>query len=166
MSKLLVAEAALLVFCSVIAVPLVASVVWFLRRGALRGRRRRTWRLAALRRWFTPRRLAVAGGGLFLLAITGWWVVDWLHVESPSTSGYAEVVDTAADLDGVEWVEVDGAADPAARQKLVSERWRRGLPLLGAIGLLVAGWVALAHLGVLDPQQHRRVATARVKDRR
>lgn len=151
MSKLLVAESALLVLGGVIAIVLVGGVVWLVRRGRLLGRQRGGWRLPAFGRWATPRRLALTGGGLFLVAATGWWVVDWLHADAPSIDDQFQVANLAADnLDGAEWVEVEGALDPAARQKLVSERWRRGLPILVFIGLLVAGWVALAHSGLLD----------------
>lgn len=150
MSKLLVAETALLVLCSAIALALVTGVVWLVRRRTKRGRHRGL-RLVAIRRWLTPRRLALAGGGLFMMAATGWWVVDWLHASAPATDHQLSVAAVATeDLDGAEWVEVDAALDAAGRQKLAEERWRRGLPLLVVIGLLVAGWVALAHSGLLD----------------
>ncbi|HJT34138.1 MAG TPA: hypothetical protein VJ783_18975 [Pirellulales bacterium] len=151
MSKLLVAETALLVLCSAIALALVTGVVWIVRRRTKRGRRRRALRLVAIRHWLTPRRLALASGGLFMIAATGWWVVDWLHASAPATDHQLSVAAVAMeDLDGAEWVEVESALDAAGRQKIADERWRRGLPLLVVIGLLVAGWVALAHSGLLD----------------
>lgn len=162
MSKLLVAESALLVLGGVIAIVLVGGVVWLVRRGQRRRRRHRGWRFAAFGRWLTPRRLALTGGGLFLVGATGWSVINWLHADAPSIDDQLQVADLATDnLDGAEWVEVDGALDPAARQKLVSERWRRGLPILLVIGLLVAGWVALAHSGLLDSGQRGASVAAR-----
>lgn len=162
MSKLLVAETALLALCSAIAIALVTGTIWLVHRRPRRGRRHRALRLVAIRRWLTPRRLALTGGGLFMIAATGWWVVDWLHASAPATDHQLSVAAVATeDLDGAEWVEVEAAIDAAGRQKLADERWRRGLPLLGVIGLLVAGWVALAHSEVLESGQRGTPLAAR-----
>lgn len=162
MSRLLVAETALLALCSAVAIALVTGTIWLVRRRPRRGRRHRGLRLVAIRRWLTPRRLALASGGLFLIAATGWWVVDWLHASAPATDHQLSVAAVATeDLEGAEWVEVDAALDPAAPQKLADERWRRGLPLLVVIGMLVAGWVVLAHSGILDSAQRGAPLAAR-----
>lgn len=161
MSRLFVAETALLVLCSAIALALVTGVVWLVRRGPKRGRRRRALRFVAIRHWLTPRRLALTGGGLFMVVATGWWLLDWLHAGSPAADHQLSVAVATEDLDGAEWVEVDAALDAAGRQKLADERWRRGLPLLVVIGLLVAGWVALAHSGLLDSGQRGAPLAAR-----
>ncbi|HEX5445611.1 MAG TPA: hypothetical protein VFW87_17420 [Pirellulales bacterium] len=159
-------EAVVLVLCSATALTLISGVAWLVNRRQTRGRHRgRAWSLATLRRWATSRQAAWSLGGLLLLILAGWWAADWLNQQSPPGEEAVELAQGIPGKGGAgEVAAFDAAIDPAARQKLLAERWQRGLPLLAVIGLVVAAWVALAHSGILDQQQRRKIAAGSAQD--
>ncbi len=163
-------EAVVLVLCSATALTVISGVAWLVNRRQTRGRRRgRTWSLATLRRWATSRQAAWSLGGLLLMILAGWWAAAWLKQQAPPAEQAIELAQGIAGEGGAggagEVAAFDAAIDPAARQKLLAERWQRGLPLLAVIGLVVAAWVALAHSGILDQHQRRRIAAGSAHDK-
>lgn len=168
------AEAVVLVICSASVLTLMSGVAWLVNCRQQRGRRRqgrrqrgrRTWSLAALRDKVTNRQAAWWLGGLLLVILAGWWAADWRNGQATPDENSREFVQGIAGEGGTgEVVAFDAAIDPATRQKLLAERWQRGLPLLALIGLVVAAWVGLAHSGWLEQHHRRKIAVGRTQDR-
>lgn len=159
-------EAIVLVACSGTALALISGVAWLVNRRQQRGRpRQRTWSLKAVRRWATSRQAVGALGGLVIAILVCWWAAAWLGHERLPGEDANELVQSADGEGGSgEVAAFDAAIDPAARQKMLAERWQRGLPLLAVIGLAVAAWVGVAHSGMLD-RHHRKGDTARAQGR-
>ena len=160
-------EAIWLMVCSATALTLISGVAWLVNRRPTRGRRRAsTWSLTALRRWAASRQAAWSLGSVLLAILAVWWAADWLHHQTAAEDERIELAQTIAGTGGEgAVVAFEAAIDPAARQKLLAERWQRGLPLLAVIGLAVAAWVGLAHSGFLEQRQRSRVTAARTQGR-
>lgn len=160
-------EAVVLVICSASVITLMSGVAWLVNRRQQHGRRRqgrRTWSLLKLRHKVASRQAAWSLGGLLLVMLAGWWAADWRNGQAPSDENIGELAQGIAGEGGAaEVVAFDAAIDPAARQKLLAERWQRGLPLLALIGLVVAAWVGLAHSGWLDRHHRRKIAVGRTQ---
>ncbi|HEX7446395.1 MAG TPA: hypothetical protein VF306_02555 [Pirellulales bacterium] len=158
-------EAILLMVCSATALTLISGVAWLVNRRQTRGRRRASaWSLAALRHRATSRQAVWSLGGVLLAVCAVWWATHWHNRQTPADGEKTELTQGVAGEGGNgEVVAFDASIDPAARQKMLAERWQRGLPLLAIIGLAVAAWVGLAHSGLLEQRQRSRVHSVRTR---